>query len=263
MGRGKSQKNNQTVLRGSEALKRTELLSYSDITLKSAEILQDEPFAGKRVELITLSGSYSYGTARPDSDLDLRGIYVADNQELLGIFPPKEHLEKHIGEDDVIVYELGRFFELALRSNPNIIEMLFSKAIDKGDIGQQIKDSANYFITNDIRKTYTGYVVSQIKKTRNFASVEKYGEGDKHVTKSLFHAYRLLENCEDLLTTGQMDPRISNPEDLKDKVFGNKSSVIIDDLEKKLERIDLIPTDLPSSPDLKAVNNLLLSLRHQ
>jgi len=56
-----------------------------------------------------LAGSWAYGLATEDSDVDVRAVFCADPRLLLGLEPPPETLEVSRDGMDVVAHELGRF----------------------------------------------------------------------------------------------------------------------------------------------------------
>ena len=65
------------------------------------------------------------------SDTDFGGVYIADNEVLMGLseyYEPQISDEKH----DTTYYELGRWVELLMKANPNALESLFDKGEEKG-----------------------------------------------------------------------------------------------------------------------------------
>ena len=116
-------------------------------------------------------GSQLYNTALPDgqSDTDFGGVYIADNEVLMGLpeyYEPQISDEKH----DTTYYELGRWVELLMKANPNALESLFAPE-DKivGEIHpavQLIRDNRDLFVTKECFSSLTGYAISQIKKCR-------------------------------------------------------------------------------------------------
>src|ERR1044072_3687818 len=73
------------------------------------------------IVLECITGSKAYGLDLPGSDVDLKGVYVLPLADYYGLnYIPQVSSEK----DDEIFYELKRFFELLLKNNPNIIELL-------------------------------------------------------------------------------------------------------------------------------------------
>lgn len=66
-------------------------------------------------------GSHAYGTAVETSDEDRRGVFVAPTSFLQGL----DAIEQvNDGRSDQVYYEVGRFVELLLKNNPNVLELL-------------------------------------------------------------------------------------------------------------------------------------------
>jgi predicted nucleotidyltransferase len=68
-----------------------------------------------------LSGSKAYGLATPQSDTDIKGIYYMPKEMFFGLkYIPQISDESN----DEVYYEIGRFIELLIKNNPNILEIL-------------------------------------------------------------------------------------------------------------------------------------------
>lgn len=72
----------------------------------------------------TIVGSHSYGLNTPKSDIDIKGIYLLDNKNLLTL----NNYTEQVSDDsnDTVYYELNRFAELLSTNNPNILEILYT-----------------------------------------------------------------------------------------------------------------------------------------
>lgn len=116
-----------------------------------------------------IRGSQLYNTALPDglSDIDYGGVYITDNNTLLGLpelYEPQISDEKH----DTTYYELGRWVELLMKANPNALESLYvpdDKVV--GEVHpaiQLIRDNKELFLTKEAIKSTSGYAYSQVKR---------------------------------------------------------------------------------------------------
>ena len=124
-------------------------------------------YNNKTYTLITLctSGSRLYGNSRPDSDWD----YIEDIDDKCGILGHTEQLEKRPAfdaliaagikledTDDVVLYELNRFVELALDNNPNIMDILCHDYNNKdiniytSELGKELLDAKNLFLSTKL-----------------------------------------------------------------------------------------------------------------
>jgi uncharacterized protein len=113
-----------------------------------------------------IAGSKAYGLDLPDSDTDIRGIFLQPNEFRLGI----GYVEQVANiKNDIIYYELNRFMNLLTQNNPNILENLFVPNDKILYFNKKIKplyDNRNLFLTKKIKYTFGGYAISQIKKAR-------------------------------------------------------------------------------------------------
>lgn len=68
-----------------------------------------------------ISESRAYGTDTPESDTDVKGVFVQPRDGFYGL----ERVEQINNEtNDIVFYVVGRFAELLAKNNPNLLEML-------------------------------------------------------------------------------------------------------------------------------------------
>ncbi|MFZ5952879.1 MAG: DNA polymerase beta superfamily protein [Candidatus Rifleibacteriota bacterium] len=67
-------------------------------------------------------GSQAFGLDGPESDLDLKGIIIGPPFWYSGFLPAPEQL---IISKDHTLYDVRKFFKLAIDANPTAIEMLW------------------------------------------------------------------------------------------------------------------------------------------
>lgn len=112
------------------------------------------------------AGSRLYGTARPDSDWDLRGVCLMPPQALLGLLAFDQY-QKHNDEEDTCIYGLTKFFALALDANPNILDILCAPPevwrVDTPE-WRRVHAGRHLFLSQKLRHTFSGYAVSQLKR---------------------------------------------------------------------------------------------------
>ncbi|KAA9327444.1 nucleotidyltransferase [Hymenobacter busanensis] len=111
-----------------------------------------------------VSGSRAYGTNLAHSDTDLKGVFVLPEPQFLGLdYVP----QVANASNDEVFYELRRFVELALKNNPNVLELLASPA---DCVVQQHPLFAAFrpelFLSKLCRQTFADYAVAQIKKAK-------------------------------------------------------------------------------------------------
>lgn len=113
-------------------------------------------------------GSHAYGTNIPTSDVDLRGIFIQPLEDIMEYGYVEQVADK---TNDIVFYELKRFFDLLDKNNPNILELLAAPedcVIYKDPLYDIIQSHTKEFITKKCRYTFAGYAIEQIKKARGY-----------------------------------------------------------------------------------------------
>jgi len=129
--------------------------------------------------MAAVTGSRLYGTSRPDSDTDIRGVCFSPVEALLGLtgfeqFNPSgnaaiAYSEKmfELQSDDVTIYALSKFFSLCLGSNPNLVEMLFvpeDRLLVCSPVWDTILNNRDLFLSTKVVHTFAGYSYSQLQR---------------------------------------------------------------------------------------------------
>ena len=127
--------------------------------------MTNKEFADKNRIFEFLSGSHVYGTNRPGSDEDYRGVFITPFDSLLSSYSP-DQLEGFGGEDRVM-YSLDKFFKLAIKNNPNIIEFFFIPedcVIHTSPLWEKIRRHRALFLSQKCVHTFMGYGFEQLKR---------------------------------------------------------------------------------------------------
>ena len=114
-----------------------------------------------------IAGSRAYGTATPESDTDIRGVFVVPSAEYVRLTPPPRQVSDE--RNDRTYYSLLRFCELASEANPTALEMLFLPEdciLFEAPAFRILRDNRAAFISRRAVDSHLGYAVSQIKKAR-------------------------------------------------------------------------------------------------
>lgn len=113
-----------------------------------------------------ISGSKAYSLHTAQSDTDLRGVYYLPKAQFYGL----DYIPQISNEtSDEVYYELGRFVELLIRNNPNMLELLASPEdciLYKHPLMNRF--TPDLFLSKLCRETFAGYALTQIKKARGY-----------------------------------------------------------------------------------------------
>ena len=116
-----------------------------------------------------IRGSHAHGTATETSDEDRGGVYICPPEELLGLgIEYQQQIEND--SHDIVWWELNRFMELLLKSNPTVLESLFVPEhciIYEHPIIKEIKKHRDKFITKACFGAFSGYSRQQIIKAKS------------------------------------------------------------------------------------------------
>ena len=111
-----------------------------------------------------ISGSRAYGLATPESDTDIKGVFVQPRDAFYGL----GRVSQINGPgNDVVFYELGRFVELLAKGNPNLLETLFTPddcVIVKHPLMERLDPAL--FLSRQCFQSFAQYALTQIRKAR-------------------------------------------------------------------------------------------------
>lgn len=111
-----------------------------------------------------ISGSKAYNLDTASSDTDIKGVFYLPKDRYFGLqYIPQISNDSN----DIVFYELGRYVELLLKNNPNILELLASPSqciLYKNPILEVL--TPEIFLSKLCKDTFANYAISQIKKAR-------------------------------------------------------------------------------------------------
>jgi hypothetical protein len=204
-------------------------------------------------------GSRAFGLSTEDSDTDVRAVYVAPTQAFWSLTKPPPHVDGPGAE--TFSWEVERFCELALKANPNLLEVLHSPLVrTRTPLGDELLGLRPAFLSQLAYQTYSGYVLSQFKKLE--ADLRQRGQPRwKHV----MHLLRLLTCARDLLRCGRLTLDVAG--DRERLLAVRRGEVAWTEVEAwrlalHAELDDALEhTPLPAVPHTAAVNAWLHSVR--
>jgi len=118
----------------------------------------------KLLLLDAVSGSHAYGLNIPTSDVDHRGVFILPEHQVLGLDYVEQVSDKN---NDMVYYEVGRWVELLIKNNPNMLELLAMPA-ECVQHRSPVLDLINeeMVLSKLCRDTFAGYARAQIRKAR-------------------------------------------------------------------------------------------------
>lgn len=204
-------------------------------------------------------GSRAFGLDSPDSDTDLRGIYLPPADRLFSLDGVPEQIERK--ESEECYWELSKFLKLALKANPNILECLYTPLVlFATPLAGELRSIRSAFLSKLLYQTYNGYVLSQFKKL----------DADQRLRgayrwKHAMHLIRLLLSGITALREGYVPVRV---EAHRERLLAIKAGALpfaeVDAWRLALhEEFDdaFRTTRLPDRPDVPAVDAFLIRAR--
>ena len=199
-------------------------------TLHQRKLISPPKFLVKEgcVHYETEVGSVAYGVAQSSSDVDIYGFCIPPKEmifthlrgDIPGFGRQKKNFEQYQqhgirdGEElvwDLTVYSIVRYFGLCMENNPNMLESLFtpdSCVRYASPIAKRIREHRSLFLHKGAWHKFRGFAYSQVHKMKNkepegkrVALVEKFGFD----VKFAYHAVRLMDEAEQILTGGDLD----------------------------------------------------------
>lgn len=206
-----------------------------------------------------VTGSRAFGLATADSDTDRRGVYLVPTPLFWRFEKPPTHVEGPREEE--FSWELERFCELALRSNPTVLECLHSAIVERvDDTGRELLALRGAFLSRQVHRTFTRYATGQFGKLA--ADVRLHGAPR---WKHAMHLLRLLLTVRDLLRTGRLVVDVGDARaELLAVKRGERTWAEVEGRMRRLtEEADAAErgSPLPSAPDRDRVEDFLSRTR--
>ena len=88
---------------------------------KDYDFLRTDKNLGNNIILLTIGGSYAYGTNNENSDIDIRGCALNTKMQIL----TNQNFEQRVDVNtDTTIYAFNKLISLLSSVNPNTIELL-------------------------------------------------------------------------------------------------------------------------------------------
>jgi predicted nucleotidyltransferase len=219
--------------------------------------------------LIGYGGSIAYGLDTPESDIDIRGIFLNPPEEWIGLQPEAEQLRPE--DSDTVLYGLRKGMKLLLNGNPNVIELLGlhpEHILYCSDEGKMILDNASVFLSQKAASTFGAFAVNlrrQIQKQVNEGKTDA-----KTLSKEMTHLIRVYAMGSELLEDGRITVYRTYEHDLLMDIRAGKyldtHQVPTADYERLLENYKdafntaMTRTCLPAEPDWEKANAMTMEI---
>lgn len=153
---------------------------------------------------LTVSGAHLYGFPSADSDIDLRGAFLAPLARVVGLRRPAETLEpkgEFAGlETEAVVHEIAKYLRLLAKDNGYVLEQVFSPLVTHGaDFLARLRPLAARCVTRGCHRHYRGFLQTQLRLLDRQTEVR---------AKTLLYAYRVVLTGVHLLDTGEVQAHL-------------------------------------------------------
>lgn len=234
------------------------------------------------VLFVGVGGSWSYGTSRPESDVDLRGVFIHPTDKFLSYKRPADDSQQYVGwaysiaeangfpstnveEHDTHFFSLQKFLHLAAKCNPNVMDLLFMPedcVLYTTTAWVRIQDMREKFLSQKIVSPLIGFAASQVKLVRKYTRED--GSKDHRRGKAIMHGYRLMHMGLTFVNEGRYVVRQDT--DFLNEMRGSEMSV--EEFEVEMERLAseikeaAKESPLPEEPDYEAIDALCVELQN-
>jgi uncharacterized protein len=246
---------------------KTVFANDSQIQLRRAEVdsllnlVVTEDELRKHIFYQCMVGSRAYGLSNENSDEDIRGIYFAPPELDWSLYAVPEQIEGNDEGQDAVFFELKKYLKLALKANPNILELLWTPLVLQSDpLADQLRGIRQIFLSQHIHRTYSGYVFGQFRRMKNAIQ-----SGGQFKPKHAMHLIRLLHSGTHALNAGEIMVDVSVH---RDELLEIRSGRIPFDAihRRALELVDRFDqaarrSSLPDQPNINAANEFLIEAK--
>lgn len=235
--------------------------------------------------LVGYRGSIAHGMYVPNSDPS-----SIDDKDVMGVcIPPKDYYfafethgfghrgvrEKFINEWDCVCYEVKKFVSLLVKSNPNVLSLLWLEPqhyLHLSEAGRLLIRHRELFVTKQIYHSFTGYAHGQLHRMdhqvfEGYMGAKRKGLVEKHGydTKNAAHCIRLLRMGIEYLNEGVLyvdRSKKDGPELLEIKRGAWTLERVKEEADRLFKRAETVydNSKLEREPDLKKVRDLMMNI---
>lgn len=149
----------------------------------------------KKITLLkVLVGSRGYNLEDSDSDYDYKSVFVYQTKDLVSMgftYRANNSIENNV---DDTAFELKHFLDLAIKSNPTILEMFIAPVVESNIDGQTLKTLFKYaWSTESAYAAFIGYGYSQRKRLLDETEKRRNKYACAYI-RTLYNLISLLQN---------------------------------------------------------------------
>lgn len=132
-----------------------------------------------RIIFLTLGGSYAYGTNVEGSDIDIRGVALERENEIIGLSNFDLFENK---TTDTVIYSFMKIISLLMSCNPNTIELFGvnpEHILKISKEGKLLLDNVDMFLSQKAVNSFGGYANQQLRRLQNSLARNEYSHSEK------------------------------------------------------------------------------------
>lgn len=179
------------------------------------QFLQTNENLGRNVILLTVGGSYAYGTNVATSDVDIRGCALNNKYQIL----TNNNFEQYTdNKTDTTIYAFNKLVTLLSNVNPNTIELLGNRPehyFYVHPIGKELLNNVHMFLSKKAVYSFGGYATQQLRRLENKSNrMVGQAQREKHIYTTIQNAsfdfktkyFPMSEGCVNLYIDKAVNP---------------------------------------------------------
>ena len=198
-----------------------------------------------RILLAVESGSRAWGFASPDSDYDVRFIYVRPREDYLRLEKVRDVIELPIeGEMDINGWDLDKTLRLLRASNPTLFEWFSSPIVYRETaFADEFRSVMNKYFSS---KRGLSHYLSMAS-----SNYREYLKGDTVKAKKYFYVLRPVLACRWILDKGTPPPML-----FSELVDSELDPAVAPDVDRLLD-LKMNAPEIKTIPKIESINRYL------
>ena len=198
-----------------------------------------------RILLAVESGSRAWGFASPDSDYDVRFIYVRPREAYLRLEKTRDVIELPIeGELDINGWDLNKTLRLLRASNPTLFEWFSSPIVYRETaFADEFRSVMNKYFSS--KRGLSHYLSMASSNCR------EYLKGDTVKAKKYFYVLRPVLACRWILDKGTPPPML-----FSELMDAELNPILLPDVDRLLD-LKMNAPEIKTIPKIESINHYL------